>query len=139
MAKCQCSVIAIHGLNPLGSEDHAIETWQDKTSGSLWLRDRIPPKLPNVRIFLYQYNSSPVFGTTQDRFIHEANDFLERVRLKRRGVSEFYLGPEPLRVTPLTPSIQQGSKASSTTNRSQSRWYLNQAGTFCANWVKDRR
>ncbi|KAF6221633.1 hypothetical protein HO133_001599 [Letharia lupina] len=55
-------VVAIHGLNPIGSETHAIDTWQDKKSGNLWLRDRIPREQPNARVFLYKYNSSPVFG-----------------------------------------------------------------------------
>ena len=82
-------MVAIHGLNPLGHENHAVETWQDKASGSLWLRDKIPYKEPRARVFLYQYNSSPVFGTSQERFLFEANDFLERLRLKRRDVSHF--------------------------------------------------
>ena len=86
-------MVAIHGLNPLGSKDHAVDTWQDKTSGSLWLRDRMPRKQPNARILLYEYNSSPVFGSSQDRFLYEADSLLERLRLKRKQVSQHSLGP----------------------------------------------
>lgn len=50
----------------------------------MWLRDRIPHAQPNARIFLYEYNSSPVFGSSQRRFSDEANQFLEYLRLKRR-------------------------------------------------------
>ena len=84
MADDPYSVVAIHGLNPFGSETHAIDTWQDKKSGNLWLRDRIPREQPKARVFLYKYNSSPVFGTNETRFNDEANLFLECLRLKRR-------------------------------------------------------
>lgn len=84
MADDPYSVVAVHGLNPKGSKNHAMDTWQDKKTKNIWLRDRIPLRQPKARIFLYKYNSSPVFGTNETRFIHEANQFLECLRLKRR-------------------------------------------------------
>ncbi|KAL6714827.1 hypothetical protein ACLMJK_007087 [Lecanora helva] len=83
----ESSLVAIHGLNPTGTKNHAWTTWEDESSGSLWLRDRIPYKQPEVRIMLYQYNSSPVFGISQKRFTDEANHLLERLYL-RRGTSQ---------------------------------------------------
>ncbi len=80
------SIVAIHGLNPKGNQSHAFDTWQDKESGNLWLRDRIPQQQPSARIFLYEYNSSPVFGSSQGRFLDEANQLLECLRLERRKV-----------------------------------------------------
>ena len=41
--------------------------------------------IPHARIFLYQYDSSPAFGSSKERFVHQANDLLERVHIKRMG------------------------------------------------------
>ena len=82
----KCSIVAVHGLNPSGSEDHAVDTWMDKKSRNLWLRDRIPQQQPNARVFLYDYNSSPVFGNSQGRFGDEATLFLELLRHERTEV-----------------------------------------------------
>ena len=82
-ANVQFSIVAIHGLNPKGSKTHAIDTWQNKKSGNLWLRDQIPLKQPKARVFLYSYDSSPVFGESHRRLTHEADQLLERLFLKR--------------------------------------------------------
>jgi hypothetical protein len=76
------SIVAVHGLNPLGKEEHAVNTWQS-SSGHLWLRDAFPQKQPMARILLYKYDSSPVFSADRDRFIFHANDLLERILIKR--------------------------------------------------------
>ncbi|KAH9206067.1 hypothetical protein DL95DRAFT_397161 [Leptodontidium sp. 2 PMI_412] len=77
-------IVAIHGLNPTNKEDHAFATWTDSESGHLWLRDSLPRSQPTARVLLYSYNSSPVFGNDQDRFIYGANAFLECLRDNRR-------------------------------------------------------
>ena len=79
------SIVAVHGLNPWGNPEHAYDTWRKPKgeNGGLWLRDELPKAIPNARIFLYQYDSSPAFGTSKDRFVHQANDLLERVHVKR--------------------------------------------------------
>ena len=78
-------IVAVHGLNPKGNTTHAMDTWE--AGGSLWLRDRLPRRQPNARILLYDYNSSPVFGSSQGRFIDEATQFLECLHLERSKVS----------------------------------------------------
>ncbi|KAI9719620.1 MAG: hypothetical protein M1812_003391 [Candelaria pacifica] len=79
-------IIAVHGLNPWNQSDHAYATWQkpEGKDGHLWLRDSFKTEQPNARTALYEYNSSPVFQTGgRDRFMHEANDFLEAVKIWR--------------------------------------------------------
>jgi hypothetical protein len=80
------SIVAIHGLNPWNTKDHAVRTWQSE-SGHLWLRDSLPLEVPNARTLLYEYGSSPGLGTEKDRFIYQANTLLECLRLIRRKVS----------------------------------------------------
>jgi triacylglycerol esterase/lipase EstA (alpha/beta hydrolase family) len=75
-------------LNPLSKNDadHAWDTWRTPPGpkGRLWLRDDLPQYLPEARIFLYEYNSTAVFGRDKDNFIGKANELLEAVRIKRR-------------------------------------------------------
>lgn len=80
----------MHGLNPWGNPDHAYDTWRKPKGegGGLWLRDELPKAIPDARIFLYQYDSSPAFGTSKDLFVHQANDMLERVHVKRTACSD---------------------------------------------------
>ncbi|KAN0102725.1 hypothetical protein V8E51_011038 [Hyaloscypha variabilis] len=77
-------IVAVHGLNPTNTKDHAVATWTDSKSGHLWLRDALPDSQPSARVLLYSYNSSPALGNDKDRFIWQANDFLECLRLNRR-------------------------------------------------------
>jgi triacylglycerol esterase/lipase EstA (alpha/beta hydrolase family) len=81
------SIIAVHGLNPRSKNDrdHAWDTWR-KPSGSqgrLWLRDDLPQHVPETRIFLYEYNSTAVYGKDRDTFIGKANELLEAIRIER--------------------------------------------------------
>jgi hypothetical protein len=77
-------VVAIHGLNPFNQQDHELRTWEK--NGNLWLRDEFKNVFPRARILLYGYNSSPAFGSNKERFIYEANELLERLRIQRRKV-----------------------------------------------------
>ncbi|RDL31471.1 uncharacterized protein BP5553_09680 [Venustampulla echinocandica] len=87
-ARPSIDIVAVHGLNPWNSSDHATATWEDPESRHLWLRDSLPLSQPNARILLYAYESSPAFGTDKERFVHQANSLLECLRLKRRGEPE---------------------------------------------------
>ena len=122
-----CSIVAVHGLNPSGSETHAVDTWEDKKSRNLWLRDRIPQQQPNARIFLYDYNSSPVFGNSQGRFSDEANLFLEHLRLKRRKVSFL-----PRRSMPGTYTCKKGPQTSVDLAGTQLGWDTDQTSIVCS-------
>ena len=81
--------MAVHGLNPRGGASHAWDTWTKPAgpTGNLWLRDQLPDDLPNARIFLYEYHASPAFNSGKDRFIFQANDFLEALNNEREEVS----------------------------------------------------
>ena len=84
------SIIAIHGLNPRSKNDasHAWDTWRTPSGpgGRLWLRDDLPSHIPESRIFLYEYNSSAVYGSDRSTFIDKANELLEAIRIERDGL-----------------------------------------------------
>jgi hypothetical protein len=99
------SIVAIHGLNPWNNEEHATDTWEEKKSGNLWLRDQLPSEQPEARTMLYEYNSSPAFSVDKERFIFQANDLLEDLRLERSLVSQ----QRPnIRQISMIPSADQG-------------------------------
>ena len=49
----------------------------------MWLRDDLPKTTPDARIFLYEYDSSAVYGNDQGTFVDKANELLEAIRVKR--------------------------------------------------------
>ncbi|KAM0439935.1 hypothetical protein ACHAPT_001034 [Fusarium lateritium] len=81
-------IVAVHGLNPRSKsdQDHAWDTWRTPPGpdGRLWLRDELPKELPGARIFLYEYNSTAVYGKDRTTFIDKVNAFLEALRIDRR-------------------------------------------------------
>jgi triacylglycerol esterase/lipase EstA (alpha/beta hydrolase family) len=81
------SIVAVHGLNPRSKNDrdHAWDTWRKPSGfrGRLWLRDDLPQHVPETRIFLYEYNSTAVYGKDRDTFIGKANELLEAIRIER--------------------------------------------------------
>lgn len=84
------SIIAVHGLNSRSKKtaDHAWDTWRTPpdTHGRLWLREDLPEYVPQSRIYLYEYNSTAVYGNDRSTFIDKANELLEAIRAKRDGV-----------------------------------------------------
>ena len=87
----------MHGLNPRSrpDEQHAWDTWRKPAGpeGRLWLRDDLPKVAPRSRIFLYEYNSTLVYGGDKGRFIDKANDLLEALRAKRKKVLKLGFPP----------------------------------------------
>ena len=81
------SIIAVHGLNPRSKKDtdHAWDTWRTPSGpqGRLWLCDDLPSYVPESRIFLYEYNSTAVYGKDRDSFSGKANELLEAIRIER--------------------------------------------------------
>ena len=60
------------------------KAWESGTeNGRLWLRDDLPKTTPDARIFLYEYDSSAVYGNDQGTFVDKANELLEAIRVKR--------------------------------------------------------
>jgi pimeloyl-ACP methyl ester carboxylesterase len=84
------SIFAVHGLNPRSEDDrdHAWDTWRKPSGpqGRLWLRDDLHRYVSETRIFLYEYNSTAVYGKDRDTFIDKANELLEAIRIERYGI-----------------------------------------------------
>ncbi len=47
--------MAIHGIN-----GHCIDSWKGDKTGTYWLRDLLPDKLPHARIMTFQYDGKVV-------------------------------------------------------------------------------
>lgn len=85
-------IVAVHGLNPRSKSiaDHAWDTWRKPSGekGRLWLRDDLPEALPEARIYLYEYDSTAVYGKDRGTFIDKANALLEAITLKRQNATQ---------------------------------------------------
>ncbi|KAJ5769532.1 hypothetical protein N7520_004091 [Penicillium odoratum] len=49
--------VFVHGLNPLGRNDHPFQTWTH-ANGKFWPTDFLAEDMPFARVFVYGYNSS---------------------------------------------------------------------------------
>lgn len=76
------SIVAVHGLNPTNTENHAYLTWT--AGGKLWLKDFLPEQLPNARVLLFGYNSNVAFETSTAGVREQAENLLNRLKAKRR-------------------------------------------------------
>ncbi|CAH0057966.1 unnamed protein product [Clonostachys solani] len=84
-ASTRLDIFAVHGLNPRSRDDteHAWNTWRNRASGRLWLRDDLPQSTPDARIFIYEYNATAVYGKDKSTFVDKSNELLEAVRAER--------------------------------------------------------
>ncbi|KAG5804038.1 hypothetical protein H9Q74_011112 [Fusarium xylarioides] len=93
----EVDIIAVHGLNPRSKKEtnHACDTWRTPAGpkGKLWLRDDLPKLVPSARIFVYEYDSTVVYGTNNSTFVDKANSLLESIRIKQVGQDEISLRP----------------------------------------------
>lgn len=78
---CGSSIIAIHGLNPLGDNNHSENTWT--ADQKLWLRDFLPLKLPKARVMLFGYNANVTFNPVDLRVRDHAMKLLEILHIQR--------------------------------------------------------
>jgi protein SERAC1 len=83
VTEAEVDVIAVHGLDPLDNPLHAIQTWS-AANGNLWLRDFLPERKPHIRVLLYGYNSSAVFGASTTGINGAAENLLNYLRLERQ-------------------------------------------------------
>jgi hypothetical protein len=75
------SIVAVHGLNPKNTPNHATATW---TAGDrLWLRDFLPSLLPEARIMLFAYNANVAFDTSAAGIREHAENILNWLKVKR--------------------------------------------------------
>ncbi|KAK0712187.1 Alpha/Beta hydrolase protein, partial [Apiosordaria backusii] len=86
-------IIAIHGLN-----GHAFRTWTKEcpasqpgaaATGTMWLRDLLPSRLPDARIMTYGYDSRVFSGTKAD-VLQDAEELLSQLRAKREDLEVGY-------------------------------------------------
>jgi hypothetical protein len=58
--------VAVHSLNPLGSDSNAMTTWT-ASNGKAWITDVefLPGKVPNAWIMVLEYNLNPSFTSSR--------------------------------------------------------------------------
>jgi hypothetical protein len=78
------SIVAVHGMNMTDNPSHAGNTWTKVETGTNWLRDLLPRRLPNARIMTYQYNANIVFGTSHAGIEEQAENMLVFLSAKRK-------------------------------------------------------
>ena len=74
-------IVAIHGLN--GDFE---DSWTDRETGKLWLRDSLPEDLPGARIFSFGYEASVFFNKHRVGLLDFANDLLVRLSTVRSDI-----------------------------------------------------
>lgn len=81
--EAEVDIIAVHGLDPLDNPLHATKTWS-ASNGNLWLTDFLPHRNPRIRVLLYGYNSSAVFGASTTGVSGAAENLLNYLRIERK-------------------------------------------------------
>jgi triacylglycerol esterase/lipase EstA (alpha/beta hydrolase family) len=79
----EVDIIAVHGLDPLDHALHATTTWS-AGNGKLWLKDFLPERNPHIRVLLYGYNASAVFGASTTGVNGAAENLLNFLRIERK-------------------------------------------------------
>ncbi|KAF2180982.1 hypothetical protein K469DRAFT_591005, partial [Zopfia rhizophila CBS 207.26] len=77
-------IVAVHGMNLENNDGHTDNTWTDKESGTNWLRDLLPSRIPNARILAYQYNANVAFGTSSAGVEEQAKNMLHCLWAERK-------------------------------------------------------
>ncbi|KAI1127532.1 hypothetical protein F5Y10DRAFT_193378 [Nemania abortiva] len=79
-------VVAVHGLNPKNTPNHAEATW---TAGDkLWLRDFFPRLSPKTRVMLFGYNANVAFETSSAGISEQAENLLNWLKIERKNDPE---------------------------------------------------
>ncbi|KAI1365169.1 hypothetical protein F5Y08DRAFT_187701 [Xylaria arbuscula] len=81
-------IVAVHGMNVGGSDDHSENAWTEEQSGTHWLRDLLPDILPRARILAYQYNANVILKTSVAGVAEQAQNLLHCLFLERTGRKE---------------------------------------------------
>jgi hypothetical protein len=75
--------VFVHGLNPLGSKNHAYSTWTG-IDGTCWPKDLLHEKIPWARVIIVGYNSSIAFDAGTGTIRTHAITILDRLRSERK-------------------------------------------------------
>ena len=81
--EAKVDIVAVHGLDPFNNPNHAEDTWT-APNGKLWLRDFLPHRAKTIRVLLYGYNSSAVFGASTTGVHGAAENLLNYLRIERK-------------------------------------------------------
>ncbi|KAI1149277.1 hypothetical protein F4825DRAFT_464274 [Nemania diffusa] len=79
-------VVAVHGLNPKNTLEHAEATWM--AGDKLWLRDFFPHISPKARIMLFGYNANVAFETSAAGIREQAENLLNWLKIERKNDPE---------------------------------------------------
>ncbi|OCK93158.1 uncharacterized protein K441DRAFT_697330 [Cenococcum geophilum 1.58] len=77
-SECSIDLIAVPGLG-----GHAFGSFKERTGSHMWLRDSLSHDLPNIRIFVYGYDSRIAQSTSFANFDDVASELQEAIRLIR--------------------------------------------------------
>ena len=83
--------VFVHGLNPLGNEDHARTTWtweHEDGRKTFWPAELLRNEIPTARCILFAYNASVLRNVATTPLAHHARNLLDGVQNKRNGDSE---------------------------------------------------
>ncbi|KAL1303206.1 hypothetical protein AAFC00_006626 [Neodothiora populina] len=84
---CKVDVVAVHGLNFLGSRQHGAATWMN--GEALWIRDFLLNKLSvPSRVMLFEHNSSSSLRASALGLDDHAKKLLTLLMMRRDGVLE---------------------------------------------------
>lgn len=76
------SIIAVTGLS-----GHAFGSWKAKGRADMWLRDFLPPSVPNARIMIYGYDTKLPGSQSEASILELSKKLLESVKTSRSGDS----------------------------------------------------
>ncbi|KAI1384079.1 NACHT domain-containing protein [Hypoxylon trugodes] len=78
----EVDVVAVHGLNFMGKDNHARDTWAK--GDKIWLRDFLPISLKrDARVMLFAYNTSPTIKPTGINLDDHAENLLQWLNISR--------------------------------------------------------
>ena len=82
--EAKVDVVAVHGLDPLNNPKSCCRHMDLLQTASLWLKDFLPLRAKTIRVLLYGYNSSAVFGASTTGVHGAAENLLAYLRIKRK-------------------------------------------------------
>ncbi|KAL9471607.1 hypothetical protein ACSS6W_009548 [Trichoderma asperelloides] len=76
-------IIAVTGLS-----GHAFGSWKARGGPDMWLRDFLPPSVPNARIMIYGYDTKLPGSQSEASILELSKKLLESVKTSRSGESK---------------------------------------------------
>ena len=83
----KCSIVFVHGLNPLSKPNFAEATWTHG-KGNFWPRQQLANEIPSARTHIFSYNSKVAWDCSINGIEQHAANLLDRLlgaRSKRKA------------------------------------------------------